>query len=280
MCMVVSFTMAAHPILKHRFSSMLINHVAKILPGGINNLFIKYQRDIWEGFNTESDRIRSKRNLEGFNCVKEIQAKEATLVKWLKNYNGEEAVPDYTLTRRMDRIMNEHGGLIKDIEQFYRDQKVNVDKLMARFYDSDLVVNYEGYKERENVMKVIAGQMAILKLHKKEDITEIYKSLLTSCANSIINIHKCGNRKIDMAHHSPCRLSVKNKITVMSPARSSAGGSSSSSSSSSQCEDDCERRFESCIVSCYSTSTTQAELDRCGVQCVADGLNCLSYCTY
>lgn len=275
--MIILMTLAAHPSITQQFSATLINHITQILPKEIQTCFNTYQKDVWEGYRIESDIIRSKKELVGFNPIKEVKAKETTIAGWLKNYKEDAKPIDHRLTRTLDRIMQEQGGLIRDIEEFYRYQTPKMDEILERFSDSDIIADYKGFQEEKSVADILAKQLSMLKLKSKISLSDLYESLLTSCSNGIILLHVQAGRKIDLAKLQPAQLKISNAMMMIAPMpvdEPSSGGHSSDGGAEA-CVMSCAYDMQPCIDDCLSSYDCPESQMKCMLVCQEDGLACV-----
>ena len=252
---VVKFapSMAAPRGVEDQFAATLIVHIAGLMPKNIQQLFVRYEKNLWEGYRFEQGLILQTQNVSDFNCLKEIDEKQATLIKWLQNYREGAGSPDFKLTRKMDRIVEEHGRLIRNIEQYYRDNVPSTDNLITKLSNSTITVTYKGYNAGEvsNISSIIQKDIAGLRKKSAIQVGDFYQTLLTSCTNSILYIHLKAGLKVDLASLSNQTIKIDNVLKMSPPPNAGVSGYLGTI---------CDGLYGLCMAMCRGSSCS----DQCG----------------
>ena len=221
-----SYSPAAPRSMEDQFAATLIVNIAALMPKNIQQLFIRYEQNLWEGYKFEHSFILRNQSVTDFNCIKEIDEKESILIKWLQNYREAQTAPDYKLTRKMDRIVEEHGRLIKDIEQYYREHVINVSDHITKMANSNLAITYKGYNpgENSNISSMLLKNVSSLQKKPAAGVADFYQSILTTCVDGVLCVHLKAGAKIDVAALANQIIAINNKINVPPTASGSASG--------------------------------------------------------
>jgi len=256
----IRFSSAAPRGLEDQFAATLIVNIAALMPKNIQQLFVRYEQNLWDGYKFEHQYILQNQNIGEFNSLKEIDEKENIIIKWLQNYREAQTSPDYKLTRKMDRIIEEHGRLIKNIEYFYRERIANTSEYITKMANSNFTITYKGYSPQEpaKVSNMLMKNISSLQRKPSIGVGDFYQSVITSCMDGILNVHLKAGAKIDVASLANQTIVINNKLNVLPPPGGSAAGYAGTI---------CDGLYSLCMAICRGSS--------CGSDCGEGYSECL-----
>ena len=246
----------------NQYSIKMLGHIISLLPKEIVPYFLKYSQNFADGYFFELQSEYTSRALG-----EEFKEKEVVLVRWTRMYNKSQgAIIDKKFTRNMDRIIQEYGQLLGNVEQYYiMQQFIEQTSIHSAFFQGQLKFTFDGYQKGDSVITIVSNNMQPLRTMKSVSMEAYYSNLITVNVNCIINTFNKAGWAMDLTKVAPQTLMVYNKpiylklkddykrYAALPPEPESSG------EARTEAKSNCASEQTSCLNTCRSVMGVQQE---------------------